>query len=177
MAESLTIARPYAEAVFKLASEAGTLPAWSDALDRLAAVTGNAAARELLGNPRLSSAQVAQLVAEAAGSLDAAQASFVRVLADNERLAVMPEIARHFDSLRSAHENVVDAHVSSAFPLSEAQVADITGVLRGKYGREVKVTVAVDPDLIGGVAVRVGDEVMDASVRGKLAQLAGALKA
>lgn len=177
MAESLTIARPYAEAVFKLARDAGTLPAWSDALGRLAAVAGNETALELLGNPRLSAAQVAQLVADAAGQLDAQQRNFVQVLADNERLAVLPDIASHFDSLRSAHENVVDAHVASAFPLSDAQVADVTGTLQAKYGRAVKVTVSVDPDLIGGVAVRVGDEVIDASVRGKLAQLAGALKA
>lgn len=177
MAESLTIARPYAEAVFKLARDAGTLPGWSDALARLAAVAGNDTALELLGNPRLSAVQVADLVADAAGKLDPQQRNFVQVLADNERLAVLPDIARHFDVLRSAHENVVDAHVASAFPMSDAQVADVTGTLQAKYGRAVKVTVSVDPELIGGVAVRVGDEVIDASVRGKLAQLAGVLKA
>lgn len=177
MAESLTIARPYAEAVFKLAREAGNLPAWSDALRRLAAVAGNDTARELLGNPRLTTTQVAQLVADASGQLDPSQQNFVRVLAENERLAVLPEIASHFEVLRSGFENVVDAKVTSAFPLSEAQVADLVGTLQTKYGRTVKVSVAVDADLIGGVAIQVGDEVMDASVRGKLAQLAGVLKA
>ena len=177
MAESLTIARPYAEAVFKLARDAGALPAWSDALARLATVAGNESARELLGNPRLSVAQVAQLVAEAAGQLDAQQRNFVQVLTENERLAVLPEIARHFETLRSSHEDVVDALVSSAFPLTDAQLADVTATLRTKFGRQVKVSVQTDPELIGGVSVRVGDQVMDASVRGKLAQLAGVLKA
>jgi F-type H+-transporting ATPase subunit delta len=177
MAESLTIARPYAEAVFKLAREAGTLPSWSDALGRLATVAGNDAARELLGNPRLTVAQVAQLVADASGQLDTHQMNFVQVLSENERLAVLPEIARHFETLKSDFENVTDAHVVSAFPLSDAQVADVVATLQTKFGRAVKVTVSVDADLIGGVSVQVGDEVMDASVRGKLAQLAGVLKA
>ena len=99
------------------------------------------------------------------------------VLAQNERLGVLPEIAAQFDALRNAHEGVVDARIASAFPLSDAQLAEIVATLRAKYGREVKTSVSVDPDLIGGVSIRVGDEVMDASVRGKLAQLAGVLKA
>ncbi len=176
MAESLTIARPYAEAAFKLARDAGTLPAWSDALGRLAAVASNRAARELLGNPRLSVAQVAALVADTAGQLSPEQRNFVQVLAENERLAVLPEITGHFEALRNAHEGVLEAQVSSAFPLSEVQLAEIVGTLESKYGRKVKAGVSIDPDLIGGVSIRIGDEVLDASVRGKLAQLAGALK-
>lgn len=176
MAESLTIARPYAEAAFKLARDAGTLSAWSDALGRLAAVASNRVARELLGNPKLSAAQVAALVADTAGQLSPEQHNFVQVLAENERLSVLPEIAGHFESLRNAHEGVLEAQVSSAFPLSEAQLAEIVGTLESKYGRKVKAGVSIDPDLIGGVSIRIGDEVLDASVRGKLAQLAGALK-
>lgn len=177
MAESLTIARPYAEAAFKLASENGALPAWSDALTRLAAVASSPAARELVGNPKLSLGQVASLVADTAGQLSPEQNNFVRVLAENERLGVLPEIAGHFETLRNAHEGVLDAQISSAFPLSETQLAEIIGTLESKYGRKVKAGVSIDPDLIGGVSIRIGDEVLDASVRGKLAQLAGALKA
>ena len=176
MAESLTIARPYAEAAFKIARDAGALPAWSDALGRLAAVASSKAALELVGNPKLTVAQVASVVADTAGQLLPDQQNFVRVLAENERLAVLPEIAEQFESLRNAHEGVVDAQVSSAFPLSEAQLAELTGTLQSKYGRQVKVGVSIDPDLIGGVSIRIGDEVIDASVRGKLAQMAGALK-
>ncbi len=176
MAESLTIARPYAEAAFKLALEQGALPSWSDALSRLAVVAGTDVARDLIGNPRLSSEQVAAVVADAAGQLAAEQKNFVRVLADNERLAVLPEISALFDDLRNGHEGVLDAQIGSAYPLVEQQVEDIVAALRQKYGKQIKATVHVDPELIGGVSIRIGDEVIDASVRGKLAQMAGALK-
>ena len=176
MAESLTIARPYAEAAFKLARELDALPSWSDALSRLAAVVSDEAARELIGNPRVSADAAATVLADAAGQLSVEQRNFVRVLAANERLSVMREIASQFEALRNSLEGVVEAQVSSAFPLSDAQLAEIVATLRTKYGREVKANVNVDSDLIGGVSIRVGDEVMDASVRSKLAQLAGALK-
>jgi F-type H+-transporting ATPase subunit delta len=175
MAESLTIARPYAEAAFKLARDAGALPQWSDALARLSAVAGSEAARPLMGNPRVTDAQVAALIADVAGSLTAEQRNFVSVLAGNDRLAVLPEIATAFEALRNGHEGVIDARIASAYPLSEQQVADVVATLEGKYGRKVKAAVSVDPDLIGGISIRIGDEVMDASVRGKLAQLADAL--
>lgn len=175
MAESLTIARPYAEAAFTLARDAGALPHWSDALGRLSAVAGSEAARDLIGHPRLTADQVAALIADVAGSLSPEQRNFVTVLAGNDRLSVLPEIAQVFESLRNAHEGVLDAQISSAYPLSEAQVADVVATLEAKYGRKVKPTVTVDADLIGGLSIRIGDEVMDASVRGKLAQLASAL--
>jgi len=177
MAESLTIARPYAEAAFKIASELGALPQWSDALARLATVAGTQVARELIADPKVAIGQVAALIADSAGDLSAEQRNFVAVLAQNERLAVLPEIAEQYEALRNAHEGVIDARIASAFPLSDAQLEDIVATLRQKYGREVKASVNVDPELLGGVAIRVGDEVMDASVRGKLAQLAGVLKA
>ena len=175
MAETLTLARPYAEAVFKLAREAGALPQWSDALTRLAAVVGSGPARELIGNPRVSDAQVAAIIAEVAGGLSDEQRNFVRVLADNERLSVLPEIVTAYESLRSGFEGVLDAEITSAYPLTDAQVAEVTATLEAKYGRKVKAEVVVDPALIGGISIRIGDEVMDASVRGKLAQLADAL--
>lgn len=177
MAESLTIARPYAEAAFKIARELGALPDWSDALARLATVTATQVARELIADPKVAVAQVSALICDGAGSLSAEQRNFVAVLAGNERLGVLAEIAEQYEALRNAHERVVDARIASAFPLSDAQLAEIVATLRAKYGREVKTSVSVDPDLIGGVSIRVGDEVMDASVRGKLAQLAGVLKA
>ena len=177
MAELATIARPYAEAAFKLARDGQALPQWSDALARLRAVASSEAARELIGNPRVSDAQVAALVADVAGSLSPEQRNFVTVLAQNERLAVLPEIATLFEGLRNQHEGVVEARIETAFRLTDEQIADIVGTLSAKYGRQVKATIWIDPELIGGVSIRVGDEVMDASVRGKLAQLASALKA
>jgi F-type H+-transporting ATPase subunit delta len=175
MAESLTIARPYAEAAFKAALEHNALPAWSDALTRLAAVARTPEASALFGDPGVTAAQLASVVADVAGQLSPEQRNFVTLLAGNERLAVLPEIADSFGRLRNAHEQVLDARVSSAYPLSDAQVADIRDTLQAKYGKKVDVTVSIDPDLIGGVSISIGDEVMDASVRGKLAQLASAL--
>lgn len=176
MAESLTIARPYAEAAFKLAHELGQLPSWSDALSRLATVVGTDVARELIGNPNVPADRLAALLADAAGELTPEQRNFVQVLAANERFSVMPEIASQFESLRHAHEGVLEAHVTSAYPLTEQQLGEIVATLESRFGQKVQATVSVDPDLIGGVSIRVGDEVMDASVRGKLAKLAGALK-
>lgn len=176
MAESLTIARPYAEAAFKLAQELGQLPSWSDALSRLATVAGTDVARDLIGNPGLSDDRLAGLLADAAGELTPEQRNFVQVLASNERFAVMSEIASQFESLRHAHEGVLEAQVASAYPLTNEQRSEIVAALEERLGRKVQATVVVEPELIGGVSIRIGDEVMDASVRGKLAKLAGALK-
>ncbi len=176
MAESLTIARPYAEAALEIALEQNALPSWSDALSRLAAVAATDVARDLIGAPQLSNAQVAALVADSAGQLAPEQKNFVQVLADNERLAVLPEVSALFDELRNAHEGVLDARIASAYPLDERQIEYIVETLEQKYGKQVKVAVHVDADLIGGVSIRIGDEVIDASVRGKLARMAGALK-
>ena len=176
MAESLTIARPYADAAFKLAAETRTLPDWSDAFSRLAAVMGASEARALIANPRLSAASIGAVIGDAAGQLSTEQRNFVQILAENDRLAVLPEIAGQFEEQRSRHDGVIDAHVTSAYPLTEQQIAGIVATLQDRYGRKVKATAEVDNDLIGGVAIRIGDEVIDASVRGKLAQLAATLK-
>ena len=176
MAEALTIARPYAEAAFKIARDAGSFGPWSDALQRMAAIAASPIAQDLFGNPRVTTKQIAAVVADAAGQLSAEQGNFVQVLADNERLAVLPEIAQQFEVLRNKHEGVLDAHITSAFPVSDAQRDDIVKALEDKYGRKVKASVSVDPELIGGVSIRIGDEVIDSSVRGKLSQLADALK-
>jgi F-type H+-transporting ATPase subunit delta len=175
MAESLTIARPYAEAAFKLAQGPQALAHWSDALARLAAVVASPAAHGLLGNPRIKHEQVAQVVSEVAGDLSADQLGFLRLLAENDRLTVLPEIVGHFERLKNQADDVLDARIDSAYSLTEQQLAQVIATLEGKYGRKVKATVSVDPELIGGISIRIGDEVLDTSVRGKLAQLADAL--
>ena len=175
MAESLTIARPYAEAAFKLAQGPQALAHWSDALARLAAVIASPAAHGLLGNPRIKHEQVAQVVSEVAGDLTADQLGFLRLLAENDRLTVLPEIVGHFERLKNQADDVLDARIDSAYSLTEQQLAQVIATLEGKYGRKVKATVSVDPELIGGISIRIGDEVLDTSVRGKLAQLADAL--
>jgi F-type H+-transporting ATPase subunit delta len=176
MAESQTIARPYADAAFKLALEMKTFADWSDALARLAAIMRSDEAQGLIGNPRLSTASIGGVIGDAAGQLSKEQRNFVQILAENDRLAVLPEIAAQFEEQRNQHEQVLEAKVTSAYPLTEQQIADIVATLQQRYGCRVKAQADVDNDLIGGVSIRVGDEVIDASVRGKLAQLAATLK-
>ncbi len=176
MAESQTIARPYADAAFKLALEMNTLADWSDAIARLSAIMQADEAQALIGNPRLSAAAIGAVIGDAAGQLSNEQRNFVQILAENDRLAVLPEIAIQFEEKRSQHEQVLDAKVTSAYPLTQQQIADIVATLQQRFGRKVKAQADVDNDLIGGVSIRVGDEVIDASVRGKLAQLAATLK-
>jgi F-type H+-transporting ATPase subunit delta len=175
MAEISTIARPYAEAAFKLAKEQNALASWSDAIARLAAIADRPELKTLLGNPALGSAQLSNLIADAAGQLTETQRNFVSLLVDNERVDAMGEVAVQYAALRNGAEGVVEAHVESAYPLTDVQVANITATLAAKYGKQVKVVPSVNADLIGGVSIRVGDAVTDVSVRGKLAQLATAL--
>lgn len=181
MAENVTLARPYAEAAFQLAKGGNALQAWSDALSRLSAVAATPDMEECIGNPRLSATQVAQLcldVAASAGKLDlsADQQNFVRVLADNDRLFVLPEISTLFDELKHGQEGVKDAEISSAFALDDATLKNLLADVERKFGCKIQATVKVDAELIGGVRIAVGDEVIDASVRGKLAAMATALK-
>lgn len=176
MAENVTIARPYADAAFDLARGAGALGSWSEALDRLAAVTQDTDMRACISDPNLSADRLAGLVQEVAGGLDAGQQNFVRVLVENERLQVLPEIRDLFVILKNEHEGVLEAKVASAFPLDDAALASLKADLEARFKSRVSATVTVDPDLIGGVRIAIGDEVIDASVRGKLASMASALK-
>ena len=173
MAEIATIARPYAEAVFKVADGEGKLAAWAEVLDRLAAVAANPSVGQLLGDP--NSDQLYGVIASGAGDLPAAAQNLVRVLIENGRVAVLPEVRDSFVTLKHEREGVVDAEIASAFPLDDAQLAALVTDLEARFKRKVKPQVAVDQDLIGGVKVVVGDEVIDGSVRGKLAAMAAAL--
>lgn len=177
MAESVTIARPYAEALFRLASEGNSLAAWADRLERLATIARDPELAELIGNPKLSASQMASLVLDIQGETGNAElTNFVTVLAENERLALLSEIAELFNELKSKAEGTKEAIIYSAFPLDAAQVQTLAGQLEGHFKSKLQPRVEVDPSLIGGVRVAVGDEVLDASVRGKLDAMAVALK-
>ena len=175
MAEIATIARPYAEAVFKVGDGEGKLAAWAEVLDRLAATAANPAVGQLLGDPNVNSDQLYGVIASGAGDLPAAAQNLVRVLIENGRVAVLPEVRDAFVALKHEREGVVDAEIASAFPLEDAQLATLVNELEARFKRKVKPQVAVDQDLIGGVKVVVGDEVIDGSVRGKLAAMSAAL--
>ncbi|HZM36099.1 MAG TPA: F0F1 ATP synthase subunit delta [Burkholderiales bacterium] len=178
MAEPSTVARPYAEAAFKLADGADALSRWSDMVSALALVAQDARVERAVADPNLSDAQVAGLfIAILGGRLSAEAENFVRVLARNKRLELLPEIRAQFEALKNAREGLVEAEVQSAFELTEAQVADIVQRLERKTGRKVKARVSVERELIGGVKVTMGDKVIDGSARAQLAALEAALKA
>ncbi|MDR2624790.1 MAG: F0F1 ATP synthase subunit delta [Zoogloeaceae bacterium] len=176
MAETVTVARPYAEAAFRVAKDAGALGAWHDRLQRLAFIAQDARMAEVIGNPNLSAGQIAQLFVSLAGDADATLGNFIHVLAENERLALLPEIAALFTANKSAEEGVQEAVIQSAFPLSKADLAALVVQLEAHFKTKLAPTVVVDAELIGGVRVAVGDQVLDASVRGKLETLSAALK-
>lgn len=169
MAELTTIARPYAEAVFKLARDANALPAWSDMLALAAAVAAEPRIKDLAGNPLVTRRQLADIFLGIGGErLTGEVRNFIQVLVENDRLTLLPEIRDMFEELRRQHEGVLEVAVESAFPLDEAQRAELVRRLQAKYGRAVSATVTVAPELIGGVRVHVGDQVLDASVRARL---------
>jgi F-type H+-transporting ATPase subunit delta len=178
MAEPSTVARPYAEAAFRLADEAGALARWMDMLAALAAVAEDARVRAAIGDPNFSDAQVAGLfISILAGKLSGDGENFVRVLAANGRLELLPEIRAQFEALKNEREGVVEAEVQSAFELSEAQLRDLVQRLEKKTGRKIRARVEINQDLIAGVRVILGDKVIDGSARAQLGALETALKA
>lgn len=176
MAEIVTVARPYAEAVFRLAKEKGTLAEWSAMLNFLTAVVEDPAMQSCIGDPSVTSVQMEGLIAAIAGSkLDDMGTNFVRELLHNGRLSVLPQISELFEALKAEEGGVLEARVTSAYPMTKAQLADLVKKLEGKFKKKVEASAEVDSDLIGGVKIEVGDDVIDASVRGKLQAMAFAL--
>lgn len=175
-ADAITIARPYAEAVFGRALETGRLSEWGEVLEFLAAVVSDAAARDFITNPAVDQQQKVDLVLEVAGDrLDEEGRNLVRLLVENGRLVLLPEISRLYAQLRSAHEGLLDVQVTSAYALDPELEKELSRILREKLGREVKISSEEDPGLIGGVRIRAGDLVIDGSVAGQLSRLANEL--
>jgi F-type H+-transporting ATPase subunit delta len=178
MAEPSTVARPYAEAAFRLASGANALAKWSGMIGALAQVAEDKRVLAAIADPARSDAQAAGVfISILAGKLDGQAENFVRVLAENKRLELLPEIHLQFEVLKNEKEGVVEAEVYSAFDLSDAQIGDLAQRLEKRTGRKVRAQVKVDKELIGGVKVVIGDKVIDGSARGQLAALENALKA
>jgi len=178
MAEPSTVARPYAEAAFRLADEGGALAKWSEALAALAQVSEDERVRAALADPSLSDANAAGLfIAILAGRLAGDAENFLRVLAENGRLGLLPEIRAQFEVLKNEREGVLEAEVHSAFELLPAQVSDLGQRLEKKTGRKVRTTVHVNKELIAGVRIVLGDKVIDGSARAQLGALETALKA
>jgi F-type H+-transporting ATPase subunit delta len=176
MAETITIARPYAEAAFKLARERNVLAQWSQMLEFLDVVARDDHVARCIGNPNVSREQLeAMLLGICGDRLDGAGRNFVQVLVQNGRLAVIPEIRTLYAQLKLEHEGTLEAQILSAFPIDDAQVAQLAARLESKYQRKVRTQVSVDPRLIGGVKIVIGDNVIDATVRGRLDAMSAAL--
>ena len=178
MAELSTIARPYAQALFESARADGTLATWVDVADELAAVTTHPRVEEVVADPKLDNAQVFDLLSGLMKTkLPASGANFLRTLIENGRLAAMPDIARQLHELKNSADGVAECHIETAFPLADAQLNELVGALTKRFGLKLKPEVKVNPDLIGGVRVVVGDHVLDTSVRSRLQAMKAALTA
>lgn len=177
MAELATIARPYAEALYK-SPHAELTTGQSNWLDALASVASNEQLLSFADNPKVTSQQVYDVVSDVARvQLPQAAQNFLRAVIENGRLVALPEIARQVRELRNAQSGASDAVVYSAFPISAEQLAELTGTLEKRFGRKLNLTVQEDPSLIGGIRVAVGDEVLDTSVKARLEQMKVALTA
>jgi F-type H+-transporting ATPase subunit delta len=178
MAELATIARPYAEALFKSAGQTDPREL-ADQLDALGQVAANPDLRQFADNPKVESTAVYDLIAGALKVVSIAPQvqNLLRTVIDNGRLNALPEIAQQYRALVNAQTGVSDATVYSAFPINGTLLPEVVASLEKRFGRKLNATVEVEPELIGGIRVVVGDEVLDTSVRARLAQMKVALTA
>ncbi len=173
MSQAITLARPYARAAFSLARDRSAVAQWSSALAVSAAIAADATVAALLKHPSLGEAEAVELVK--APSADPICVQFLQVLAENNRLGLLPEVFAQFEVLRAESERVVKAKVTSATTLSDADIASLKASLKKRFEREVEIETAIDPELIGGAVIDTGDLVIDGSLKTKLARLGAAL--
>ena len=173
MAEYTTSARPYARAVFALATQTSSVDSWGEALALLAAVASDAGMQELLDKPQLSKEQKGELMLKVVSDkLNQQQQNLVRLMAENGRLRALVEVAHQFEIYRAEAEGKVEAEVISAFALTSEQEKAITKMLKSKLGRDVSITTSTDESLIGGVIIKAGDTIIDGSMKSQLESLA-----
>ena len=180
MAELATIARPYAEALFQVARQGGSanLDALAQQIGELAQIAEQPALRQFAEHPKATSSQVFDVACAALKTpLNDAAKNFLYVVLENGRLNALPEVAAQFMSLKNQHAGVLDATVQSAFPIDAPALAELGQLLEKRFGRKLKLTVQLVPELIGGIRVVAGDEVLDTSVRARLEQMKAALMA
>ena len=174
MADFTTAARPYAKAIYDLASETNTLDSWNDALANLANVVNDATMSEMLSNPDMGKQQKGELVIQIMGdNLNQQQQNLVKLMAENSRLALMGDVLEQFEVARAKAENKIEAEVVSAFELSAEQTDELINTLKNKLGcDDVTLTTTIDKSLIGGVVIKAGDIIIDASMKSQLDSLA-----
>jgi F-type H+-transporting ATPase subunit delta len=172
MAERTTIARPYADAAFQIARDENALARWSEMMKLARAVGEDPQMADALTSPRLDGSEKASLFLGVAGDrFSAPMRNFVRILIEADRVELLPEIAALFETMRNEAEGVAQATIESALPMSETQVADITAALAKRFGKRIEASTSINPALIGGARIAVGDTVIDGSVREKLEQM------
>jgi F-type H+-transporting ATPase subunit delta len=172
VAERATVARPYAKAAFEAARDGNAFAEWSRGIKLLADIVADPRVAELVKNPEVPAAEVADFIIAVAGDkLDAPMQNFVRVLADNHRLLLLPEILAHYEAMRAEVENTVDVEVISAVKLDAAQSEKLAAALNRRLKRKVNVRNSVDASLIGGAVIHAGDLVIDGSLKGRLQRL------
>jgi F-type H+-transporting ATPase subunit delta len=171
MAERTTLARPYAEAVFRLASEASSLQRWGDVLSFYAIAVADKDLAFALGDPRLTGEQIDELMFSLLEDISGQEQALLTMLRENGKLQLMPEIAGLYSELRDRAEGTIEASVVSAFALKDEQVAELAKILKKELDRDVTIQASVDPAIIGGVIIRAGDTVIDGSVAGSLKNL------
>jgi F-type H+-transporting ATPase subunit delta len=172
MAERATVARPYAKAAFAYAREAGALDKWSSWLQTAATIVGSDEYEQLASSPNVSDGQLLELIVGICGDrLDTHGRALLDLLAENDRVGYLPEIAAHFEELKSEDQNVADVEIVSAVPLDAAQQQRLAGALRTRLRRDVRLHCTVDSSLVGGAIVRSGDLLIDGSLANKLERL------
>lgn len=177
MAEAITVARPYAEAVYKHAVANDSLVQWANILKLAAMITEDDEMKLLIGNPIITVKQLSAIFLEIGkDEFNSEARNLMTLLAENKRIFILPQISQLFEQLKAQHEGVLEAKIVSAFALESKQLKKLVDDLEMKFKRKIDAQVSVDPELIGGVKVEIGDEILDASVRGKLEAMAIALK-
>lgn len=177
MAEAVTIARPYAVAAYRLAKEKNALPRWSGMLALASAVATDPQMSALIENPNVSSRDVEKLFLEVCGSkLDECGVNLVRILSEYGRLALFPQVAAIYEGLKAQNEGVVEAEITASGSLSSAQLKNLVARLEARFNSKVEARVTVDPNIIGGIRIVVGDKIIDATVHARLQEMAYALK-
>ena len=176
MAESITVARPYAQAAFDHARKLGNLKNWSDMLQTAAQAVVNAEVRAVITSPRVIRSQLEALMLALSGAkVNEPEGNFINLLVESQRLTLLPEISALFEALRADEEKSIDVVATSAFELNEAQKQKITTALKKRMGREIRLSTKIDRALLGGVIIRAGDKVIDGSARSQLSELTNAL--
>jgi F-type H+-transporting ATPase subunit delta len=178
MAELTTIARPYAEAAFALARDSNALPAWSEMLRLTSAVVADPRMAQALDNPALDAgAKESMLLSVCGDQLNTQGRSFVRVLIEGDRIGVLPQIQTMFEALKDSADGVAKATIETAFPFQGNELPELTATLEKHFGKRIEATISINPELIGGARVTVGDTVIDATVQEQLRAMAAQLRA